>query len=71
MRIGGAIATLQKGYLSDTGATPYSNKQMGAIPPSAILCISHWATKDELLQASNGSVRGIQGRANHDVHIVN
>ena len=27
----------QKGYLSDTCAIPYENKQMGSIPPSAIL----------------------------------
>ena len=38
MRSGGARRPPpQKGYLSDTCATPYETRQMGAIPPSAIL----------------------------------
>ena len=38
MRSGGVIPPPpQKGYLSDTCAIPYENRQMGAIPPSAIL----------------------------------
>ena len=55
MRSGGAIPPPQKGYLSDTCTTPYETRQMGAIPPSAILSrkgmarhgvgVSHWAAK--------------------------
>ena len=60
----------QKGYLSDTCAIPYEKRQMGAIPPSAILSRKGIARYEQRILQKQGKEGRTGWKTAHPSHLL-